>query len=123
MPTLQDGRRSLSITANKTITDAESGQVQEVKKDGLTLTLPAAAAGKTVRIRIGGDLVTGRPVGATANKGVGLTIVGTVCGLGTASGALTSLKANTNVGDEVELISGAAIWYVASTRGAGWAVA
>jgi hypothetical protein len=121
MANLQDGRRSINVTVTKTITDAESGQVQNVIADGKTITLPAAAAGKVVVIHIGG-VAAGGPVGSGANKTVGLTVVGTVCGLGTASGALSAAKATTNAGDEIELIGGAAIWYVGRTIGAGWSV-
>lgn len=122
MPVLQDGRRTINESATKTITDAESGQVHNVIADGRTFTLPTVAAGKVVVLRIGG-VPAGGPVGAGANKTVGLTVVGTVCGLGTASGALTAAKATSNVGDEVKLVGGAAIWYVESAKGAGWAVA
>jgi hypothetical protein len=122
MANLQDGRRYINVTATKTITDAESGQVQNVIADGKTVTLPAAAAGKVIYLRIGG-VPAGGPVGSGANKTVGLTVVGTVCGLGTASGALTAAKATTNAGDEIQLIGGAAIWYVGHAKGNGWAVA
>lgn len=122
MANLQDGRRYISVSATKTITDAESGQVQNIIADGKTITLPTVAAGKKIVLRIGG-VAAGGPIGSGANKTVGVTVVGTVCGLGTASGALTGTKATLNAGDEIELIGGAAIWYVGFVKGAGWAVA
>jgi hypothetical protein len=122
MANLQDNRRYINVSATKTITDAESGQVQNVIADAKVLTLPAAAAGKVITIRIGG-VPAGGPIGSGANKSVGVSIVGTVCGLGTASGTLTGTKASLNAGDEIKLVGGAAIWYVDHAKGNGWAVA
>lgn len=122
MANLQDGRRYINVTVSKTITDAESGQVQNVIADAKVITLPTVAAGKKIVLRVGG-VPAGGPIGSGANKTVGFTVVGTVCGLGTASGALSGTKATLNAGDEIELIGGAAIWYVGFVKGNGWAVA
>ena len=114
-------RQSTNVSANKTVADNDSGLVQNVIADGLTLTLPAAAAGKTVTIRLGG-VPAGGPVGSGANGSVGLTVTGSVTGLG-AAGALTADKETMQVGDEITLVSGAATWYVQKAEGACWDVA
>lgn len=115
-------RESQTVTANKTVTDVMSGYVQNVTVDGVAVTLPAAAAGKVVVIRVGGAAPSGGAVGAVSSASVGLTVVGAVTGLG-ATGALSIAKANAKVGDEVTLVSGAATWYITNVIGTGWAVA
>lgn len=115
-------RESRTVSSSQTLTDVQSGYVQNVTVDGVAVTLPAAAAGKTVVLRVGGGAPTGAPIGAVTNKAVGFTVVGSVTGLG-ATGALSIAKANANHGDEVTLTAGAATWYLSRVIGTGWVVA
>lgn len=118
-------RRSVTVTASKTVADNESGLVQNITRDALTITLPAAAAGKRVLLRLAGvpkGANASGPVGSGDNASQGLTVVGSVTGLG-ATGALTATKANMVAGDEIELISGGATWYVGHVEGTSWVVA
>lgn len=106
-------------TSAKTIADNDLGKVVSACAD-TTITLPTAAAGKVVTIRVGGAPVTaGGAKGAT--NPVGVKVTGSVTGLGKA-GALSLDKAKAVVGDEVTLVSGAATWYPVNVKGA-WAVA
>lgn len=126
MATLQDGRVSLDVSTNKTIADNDSGQVLNVVADAKTLTLPAAAAGKRVTVRVGGVSPTGAPVGAGSNKTVGVTVAAagtdTTAGLGATGTKVTLAKTDSNVGDEVTLQAVGTAWYVVAARGA-WALA
>lgn len=116
-------RQAIDVTANKTLTDVMSGIVQNVITDGVVITLPAAAAGKVVTLRNGGAKINANgPAGATNNASVGFTVTGSVSGLG-ATGALSCSKASSQVGDEVTLVSGGAVWYVRSAVGSSFAVA
>lgn len=112
--------QSQSVTANKTLTDVMSGYVQDISIDGVVITLPAAAAGKTVVLRAAG-VKAGGTVGSGANKTIGFTVVGSVTGLG-AVGALSCVKANMQAGDTVTLVGGAATWYVEQATGTAFQV-
>lgn len=118
----QDKRvQSQAVTASKTLTDVMNGYVQDISVDGVVITLPAAAAGKTVVLRVAG-VKAGGSVGSGAGKTVGFTVVGSVTGLGIA-GALSCAKASAQVGDQVTLVGGAATWYVQEATGTCFAVA
>lgn len=56
MANLTDRRASVDVTANKTLTAADSGIVQNVVGDGITITLPATVNGLTFLVRAGGVL-------------------------------------------------------------------
>jgi hypothetical protein len=119
-------RRNAVVSANKTLTDSDAGLVQIVTSDAKTITLPAAAAGKRVTVRIGGAVTAG-PIGAGSNKTVGVTVTrattDTVTGLGVASGTTVTLaKSASNVGDEVTLQAVGTAWHVVHAEGA-WVVA
>lgn len=120
-------RRNVLVSANKTLTDSDAGIVQIVASDAKTITLPAAAAGKRVTVRVGGVTPTNGPVGAGSNKTTSVSIVrattDTVTGLGVASGTGVSLaKSAAQVGDEVTLQAVGTAWHVVHAEGA-WVVA
>ena len=125
---LLDGRAAQDISANTTISDTNTGYIQNVTADGKTLTLPAAADGKHIVVRIGGAKIhADGPAGAVSNESVGLTIArggtDTIKGLGVASGtSVTLAKASSNVGDEIAFQGVGTAWHVVAANGA-WVVA
>lgn len=114
------------VTASKTLTDAENGVVQYVAPTAaadVVVTLPAAAAGKTA-IVVNGGRRAGGSVGSGAAKSLNVIVrpagSDTMTGNGfTPAAAKGALSANTvhTAGDRIELVSGAATWYVRSTKG------
>lgn len=69
------GRMGVDVTLNKTLALADSGIVQNVIADAITLTLPATATQGEWPIVVGGIPVTNGPVGAvTGNKAQLVTV-------------------------------------------------
>lgn len=114
------------VTASKTLVDADCGVVQYVAPTAaadVVLTLPAAAAGKTVSVvnggrRAGGSVGSGsaksvnvivRPAGTDTMTGNGFTPAAT-------KGAVSASTVH-KAGDRIDLVSGAATWYVRHTKG------
>lgn len=126
MAKLNDGRNSVDRSANYTLVDTDAGNVQNVVADGKTITLPAAAAGKRVTIRVAGAGPSGAPAGAASNKSAGVTIsragTDTTNGLGATGTTVTLAKSAMNVGDEVTLQAVGTAWHVVHSVGA-WVVA
>lgn len=54
MANLTDRRSSVDVTANKTLALADSGIVQNVVGDGITITLPSTVLGANFIVRAGG---------------------------------------------------------------------
>lgn len=114
------------VTASKTLTDADLGVVQYVAPTAdaqVVVTLPAAAAGKAVKVVNGGRLAGG-PVGSGSSKSVNVVVrpagSDTMSGNGftpAAAKGANSAKATHFAGDYIELVSGAATWYVRETKG------
>lgn len=132
--TLPDGRQALRVTENKTIPSNESGIVQLIVADGLTLTAPASAtvkAGYRLVLMNGGVPKTNGPVGSGDNASVGITLT-MASGDGTTGNLFTAAvnkgpvntKATANVGDEMELVASgtndALAWQVGKVKGT-WA--
>lgn len=116
----------VTVTASKTLTDADNGITQYVAPTAaadVVVTLPAAAAGKTATVvnggrRAGGSVGSGaaksvtvivRPAGTDTMTGNGFTPAAT-------KGAVSDKTVHT-AGDRLELVSGAATWYIKSTTG------
>jgi hypothetical protein len=128
MANLNDGRVSVNVTGNKTLTAADAGIVQNVTADGVVITLPATANGLVYKIRNGGAAPTNAAAGAVANQSVGLNITPQaadgVTGLGftaaVSKGALQT-KSSANVGDEIVLeangTTGATGWTITGAVG------
>lgn len=121
-----DGRTWNDVTTNKTLAkDADAGVVQNVTRDGKTVTLPAAAAGLLFIVRNAGDS-TDLPAGAGSNGGVLVTIApngtDTIGGAGrtTANSNFVNTKATSNVGDEVTLLGVSGAWTIINQIGT-WA--
>lgn len=67
------GLYGVDVTANKTLTIADSGIVQNVIADGVIISLPATATQGRWPIQVGGVPVTSGPVGAiTGSKALQL---------------------------------------------------
>lgn len=97
-------RKSANISANKTLAAADSGIVQNVIADGVTITLPASA---TQVVRAAG-VPAGGPVGSGSNGSQAVVVAGTVAGLGGASAAATFTLAKDDMiaGDEIAFVNG-----------------
>lgn len=120
---------NVNVSANKTLTDADLGITQVVtgsNTDGVVITLPAAAAGKAVRV-INQGKQAGGTVGSGTGKSAGIIVrpagTDTMTGNGftpaAAKGAVNT-KATQKAGDLIDLVSGAATWYIRETVGV-WA--
>lgn len=130
MATLNDGRVSVDVSANKTLTAADQGIIQNVIVDGVTVTVPAAGAaatGSVFIVRNGGDAPSGAPTGAGADGSAGVTVAptgtDTVSGNGFTAAAgkgAVNTKATAKVGDEVVLVSGVNNYNLAEIKGT-WA--
>lgn len=123
MPNLTDNRQSVDLSTNKTLAAADCGIVQNVVADGLTLTLPTAAAGLNFTIRVQG-VNAGSTVGSAANGTA--TVVVAAAGTDTVSGngftpAATkgpvSTKTTNQVGDEISLLGGTGGYTISSVKG------
>lgn len=125
MAVLNDGRTSVNVSANKTLALADEGVVQNITVDGLTITLPASAAGLTYVIRNAGAAPNGFAAGAQADGSVGITVTpngtDTVGGLGftpAAGKGVQDLIAVAKAGDEICLQAGVSgTWVVEYAKG------
>lgn len=129
MANATDGRISVDVTGNKTLTAADSGIVQNVVFDTAVITLPSTALGLEFTIRNGGAKVnSGGPAGAVADNSVGFTvapaaadgITGNGFTAATNKGALQT-KASANVGNEIRVsgtgAAGVTGWVVGAVKG------
>lgn len=127
-----DGRTQVDVTENKTLTAADSGIVQNVITDGITITLPATAANLSYIIRNGGV-----PASSGVGMGTGSDFSCLVTVAPNASDGITGLaftaatnkaalntKATARVGDQIHLLgsgtTGVTGWQVVSAKGV-WA--
>ena len=128
MAALTDRRVSVDVTANKTLTAADSGIVQNVIADGVVITLPSTVNGLNFIVRNGGVPVTGGAAGTGADGSAAINVTPQaadgVTGLGftaaISKGALNA-KATSRVGDEIALegtgTAGAGAYVVMSAKG------
>lgn len=98
----------IAVTGAKTLADTDSGIVQNVTANAV-LTLPAAAAGKVHKVRVGkeGLTISVIPAGADTLSGNGFTPAAN-------KGVVFT---NQPAGSLVELVSGAATWYISKLLG------
>lgn len=120
--TIGDGRTAVDVTLNKTLAASDSGVVQNVIADGITITLPATVVGMVAIVRNGGVTPTGAAAGATSDGTVLVTVAPNasdqIAGAQITAAdnkALLNTKATSRVGDEVRLIAD-------GTAGVGWNV-
>jgi len=126
-----DGRSWIDVNANKTLVAADSGLVQNVIADNVTVTLPATVVGLHYIIRNGGVATTGAAVG-TGSNGTALVLTmptGTDGFTGAAitaaaSKGMNNTKATSSVGDEIQLkgtgVNSAVAWVISNLIGT-WA--
>lgn len=128
---LQDGRRAVNVTENKSLVAADSGIVQNVIVDGVVVTLPTSAAatvGATFTVRNGGDAPTGAPAGAGSNESCLVTLAPVaadgISGAGFTAAvnkAALNTKATSKAGDELTVVGSglttAAAWFVTRFKG------
>jgi len=98
-------RSNVTVTANKTLTVADSGIVQNVTVDGVTITLPATVDGAVFTIRNGGSYdgkvgITVAPQAADGVTGNGYTA--------TVNKGAVNTKATAKTGDEITLLGSGA---------------
>lgn len=121
---LPDGRNAVDVTENKTLAIKDCGVVQNVITDGLTVTLPATAAGLTYTVRNGGVPVTDGPAGTGDDKSAIVKIAPQAADFIaghelTASDAdtINNTKATARVGDEIQLIAGTDGYNIVYSKG------
>lgn len=124
--TLPDGRLAVDVSAAKTLAAVDCGYVQNVIADGVTITLPATAAGLSYTVVNGGAPITsGGPAGARTGKSVLVTIapasVDQIAGnnfTATDNKAALNTKATSKIGDELGLVGdGGAGWVINRVKG------
>lgn len=128
MATLNDGRQSVNVVANKTLAATDCGIVQNVQADGITITLPATAAGLNFTVRNGGVSVVGGPAGTGSDGSILVTVAPNasdqIAGNGftaTDNKAALNTKATAKVGDEISLVTDGSVgWMLESVKGT-WA--
>lgn len=118
---LQIDPRSETLTANNTLTVAESGKTFFIATDSLVITLPAVVAGVTYTfINSGADgnnIITISPNASDAIHGV-ITLAGTIVELGgTDDKDLINTKTTAGTSDSVTLLSNGTDWFVVSSTG------
>lgn len=112
MPSIETGASGhnefVAVTGNKTLALTDEGICQNVTASA-TITLPAAAAGQTAKVRIGkeGITVSVLPAGADTMTGNGFT----------AAAAKGAVFTNQPAGSILELVSGAATWHISRLLG------
>lgn len=122
---------SVDVTTNKTLTAADCGILQNIKADGITITLPATALGLSFIIRNGGAPVTnGAP--STASDGSVLVTVAPNSADGfsgngftaTVNKAALNTKATSKHGDYIRILgtgtTGVTGWIIQEALGT-WA--
>lgn len=128
----KDGRQWIDVDqASKVLTAADEGLVQNVTVDGITITLPATAAGASYTIRNGGAAPSGGPAGATSDQSVAVTVAPNSADGFTGNGftaatnkAAINTKATAQVGDEIRVLgsgtTGVTGWNFSEVKGT-WA--
>lgn len=128
MGRLNDGRTSIDVSVNKTLTAADQGIVQRAVVDGLVFTLPATAAGLEFTIVNAGAPIANSTPGTAFDGSAGVNITPQaadgVSGLGftaTVSKGAVSAKATSIINDEIRLaasgVAGVTAWNVQSSKG------
>lgn len=120
-----DGRTWVDVTLAKTLVAADSGIVQNVIANNITVTVPATVVGLNYIVRNGGLPTTNGPAGAVSN-GSTVTVAptgtdGITGNAFTAAASKTALNTAGNVGDEIEIqgtgVNSAVAWVIEHTNG------
>ena len=122
---LSDGRPVLNLDTSKTLAITDCGIVQNVVKDGITITLPATVVGYSYSIRNAGAPKTGGAAGTGDDGSIAVTIAPNASDLiagGTWTAAdnktIVNTKVTAKVGDELQIVAdGANGWMVTKQIG------
>lgn len=114
-----------TITANRTLTAADSGKTFLVGTDALTITLPATVKGLNFRFinsgAAGNNIITVAPVAADGIAGT-ITLAATiVTRVGTVNTAVVNTKATSTKGDSITIVgtgvTGTGAYYIVGSTG------
>ena|SRR5436190_19869831 len=114
-----------TITANRTLTAADSGKTFLIATDALTVTLPATIKGCKFKFKnsgaAGANIITVAPVAADGIAGT-ITLAATVVVRpGTVNTSIVNTKATAVPGDTLEIVgtgvTGTKAWLIDSTSG------
>ena len=114
-----------TITADRTLTVADSGKVFLVGTDALTITLPATVKGLDFTFinigAAGNNIITIAPVAADGICGTITLASSVVTRVGTVNTALVNTKATSTKGNSVRIIgtgvTGTGAYYIVSSTG------
>jgi hypothetical protein len=114
-----------TITADRTLTVADSGKVFLVGTDALTITLPATVKGLDFTFinsgAAGNNIITVAPVAADGIAGTITLASSVVTRVGTVNTALVNTKATSTKGNSVRIIgtgvTGTGAYYIVSSTG------
>ena len=120
-------RQFVDVITSKTLTAADQGIVQNIKADGVTLTLPATSLILSFVIRNGG-VQAGPTPGSLSDGSVGILVATQaadgITGIGMSSAAgkgVANVKLTSRIGDEIAIAAtgtaGATAWYVRQAFG------
>lgn len=114
-----------TITANRTLTVADSGKTFLVGTDALVITLPATVKGCKYKFvnsgAAGNNIITVAPVAADGIAGT-ITLAATVVvRAGTVNTSVVNTKATSQKGDTLEIegtgVTGTSAWLISSNSG------
>lgn len=125
---LSDGRIAVNVTENKSLAISDSGVVQNVIADAITITLPATVVGYNYTMRNGGVPKTSAPVGSGDDGSLALVVAPNasdlIAGMQVTAAdnkKFTNTKATARIGDELRLLGdGTNGWNVVYVKGT-WA--
>jgi hypothetical protein len=114
-----------TITADRTLTVADSGKVFLVGTDALTITLPPTVKGLDFTFinsgAAGNNIITVAPVAADGISGTITLASSVVTRVGTVNTALVNTKATSTKGNSVRIIgtgvTGTGAYYIVSSTG------
>jgi hypothetical protein len=119
-------RQSVDVTSTKTLSNSDSGIVQNIRSTSAIVTLPSTQAGLTFTFRNGGGVITGGPQGASGSQvtvGVSPAAADGIIGLG-LTGVINKdlFLTGSAVGDEFTLVgtgaAGTGAWVIAEAASA-----
>lgn len=122
---LSTAKNAVIVTADLTLTDADSGKVLLIGTDALTITLPATKLGcEFTFINIGAagnNIITISPVAADGIAGTITLAASVVTRVGTVDVDLVNTKATATKGNAVKIVgtgvTGTGAWYILNSTG------
>lgn len=113
------------LTANTTLTSADTGKTFLIATDGLTITLPPTIQGAKFKFvnhgAAGNNIITIAPVSTDGIAGTITLASSIVTRVGTVNTALVNTKATSTKGNSVVIegtgVTGTGAWYIESSTG------